>query len=704
MRGFVEPEFCGAGWPANLLCDGGWHEWEIADGTGGAHARILSGRLPADAGDGVKPPFRADIAGLRGLALCALVADATLMRSGSAGYAGLDVFMVICGYLTTAGIVAELRGGDFKWRDFYARRVRRLLPPLLALLWISLLAGWALLFADEFRQLGRQVAGGALFADNFFLRARGDCLDAPCAAMPLMNLWSLALLGQFYVAWPPLLVFAVRRGVALRTLITLLTPASLALFFITARFDAHSALLLPLHRAWEPLVGAAVAAFDSPAAGGRDGRARRAGLGFTLLGVGLPAAWSAPFGSLLPVIGTALLIHAGARTWFNRRLLSAAGLVWLGRHSYPLYLWYWPLLSFAALLANGPPAALARIGAIAVAALLAWATVRFLRQPANGSTRTGSTPLLLTCMALLAIAGTLTDHGLLPALVKNRGIDAMMAESDVWNYLEQREVSREIGPRIFELDGARNQVTLLMGDSHVAQYSPRLGHALTNAPARSNSAIFAVSGGCMPIPGVFEDNPAHRDCPRVRQAALELIARPEVKTVVIGAAWNTYFIQQTGPRATAEDYEYYYLRDGRRYYFRGGAGAQLAMDALERLLATLTASKTVFLLLDNPLGRRFDPHAFLIRDHLSRTLVPLDADAAARFPRAQRQLRERLLDLARRLHVRVLDPDAVICHSERCARLMSDGTPVYLDGGHLSAAWVLQQAGFMDQVLAPSTP
>ncbi len=301
----------------------------------------------------------------------------------------------------------------------------------------------------------------------------------------------------------------------------------------------------------------------------------------------------------------------------------------------------------------------------------------------------------------MAIAGVLADHRVVSVPVKNRDIEAMMSQPDVWEYLKDGDNSREIRPGVFELAGVPDSVTLLLGDSHVAQYSPRLGRVLARDSSASNTAIFAVSGGCVPIPGVFEDTPVHRECPRVRETALDLATRPNVKTVVIGAAWNTYFIQQTGPKVSSDDYEYYYLQDGQKYSFRSGPGAQLAMHGLERLLTTLAATKTVFLLLDNPLGHRFDPYSFLARNHFTRSIATDQTDPAAAIPAAQRLLREELLKLAARIHVRVLDPDASMCRGGRCARLMSDGAPIYLDTGHLSAAWVVRHADFMDQVLAP---
>lgn len=605
------------------------------------------------------------------------------------GWAGFDVLFVICGFLTSAHLLEDLERGAFRFREFYARRVRRLFPPLLAVLSLSLLCGWSILFADEFSRLGRQVAGGALFAENLYLRAQIDHFDAKSAALPLMHLWSLGLLAQFYLVWPALVVLAVRRRWRLDALIAAIAIPSFALYLIEGRLDPRAAFYLPLPRAWEPMLGAGLAA--AWAAGAVPARWREwrsiAGLGLILAGLATTAVAAG-------ALGAALIISGGSDAWLNRRVFGAGWLTRCGRHGYPLYLWLWPVLAFAYIANDGPLPMAARVAALAAAVLLAWTSRPLMQAPIR-------VPALAALMGVVALAGVLADHRVLTVPVKNSDIDAMMSQPDVWRYLEDRGNSREIKPGVFELDGVPGSVTLLLGDSHVAQYSPRLGRVLARDSSASNTAIFAVSGGCVPIPGVFEDTPVHRECPHVRETALDLASRPDVKTVVIGAAWNTYFIQQTGPKVRSDDYEYYYLQDGQRYSFRSGPGAQLAMRGLERLLGTLAATKTVFLLLDNPLGHRFDPSTFLARDHMARSIAIERTDPAAAIPAAQRLLREQLLTLAARIHVRVLDPDATMCRSGRCARLMSDGVPIYLDAGHLSTTWVLRHADFMDQVLAP---
>lgn len=353
--------------------------------------------------------YRPDIDGLRAVAVLAVVAYHAFPAWVRGGFVGVDVFFVISGYLITGIIAAGLRGGRFSFTEFYARRVRRIFPALALVLTASLAAGWFLLFADDYVALGRHVAGGAGFVANLTLWGEAGYFDAAADTKPLLHLWSLGIEEQFYLVWPLLLFLAWRQPVSLFAVTGLILALSFALNVRSVRLDVVAAFYSPVTRFWELLVGGALAC-------AADARLRRAwreggaalGLGLiaiavTMLDAGrlFPGLWA-----LLPTLGAALVIAAGPDTWVNRAVLSNRGMVGVGLISYPLYLWHWPLLSFARIAAGETPPAAARLALVLASIGLAWATFEIVEKPIRyGHRRDRFVPVLGTAMAVVLASG-----------------------------------------------------------------------------------------------------------------------------------------------------------------------------------------------------------------------------------------------------------------------------------------------------------
>ncbi|MES2481134.1 MAG: acyltransferase, partial [Pseudomonadota bacterium] len=290
------------------------------------------------------------------------------------GFIGVDVFFVISGFLISTIIFENLAQGTFSFTTFYARRIKRIFPALLLVLAASLAFGWFALFSQEYQQLGRHIAAGAGFVANLVLRGEAGYFDNSAETKPMLHLWSLGVEEQFYIVWPLVVWLAWRLRLRLGLITLVMAALSFALCVKGVRSDAVAAFYSPLTRFWELLFGTLLAWLmlegkkaESPGAGtpwqrlaGFLAGDRRAGHtlsdalsfgGLLLLVVGFwgirksfsfPGAWA-----LLPVLGATLIIAAGPQAWVNRTLLSHRLAVWFGLISFPLYLWHWPLLSFA---------------------------------------------------------------------------------------------------------------------------------------------------------------------------------------------------------------------------------------------------------------------------------------------------------------------------------------------------------------------
>ncbi|MDE2586306.1 MAG: acyltransferase, partial [Betaproteobacteria bacterium] len=358
----------------------------------------------------VHPVYRPDIDGLRAVAILSVVVFHAFPTHLRGGFVGVDIFFVISGFLISNIIFRSLQRGDFSFTEFYAHRIKRIFPALILVLATSFALGWFTLLPDEFKQLGKHMAAGAGFVQNFVLWKEAGYFDTASELKPLMHLWSLAIEEQFYLIYP-LLIWAAWR-VRLNALAVLIGLAALSfgLNVLEIRAEAVKTFFVPQTRYWELLAGAVLAYLQlfrrtqpavgddqdasspvligQPASSAHRRRVRNnlqsaCGLFLILVAViaihkgkAFPGWWA-----LAPVTGAFLLILAGPQAWVNRNLLANRLMVFVGVISYPLYLWHWPILSFARIVEAEMPSPEIRGAAVALSFLLAWLTYRLLERP-----------------------------------------------------------------------------------------------------------------------------------------------------------------------------------------------------------------------------------------------------------------------------------------------------------------------------------
>jgi peptidoglycan/LPS O-acetylase OafA/YrhL len=366
----------------------------------------------------VSPRYRPDIDGLRAIAILAVVMFHVAESILPGGFIGVDVFFVVSGFLISTIIVENLERRSFSFLDFYARRIRRIFPALAIVLLACYCYGSFALLPEEHRQLSKHIAGGAAFVSNFILLNETGYFDALAETKPLLHLWSLAIEEQFYLVWPLVLWLCWRGGKGMLLAATaVIGLASFALNVWTAPSDPVLAFYSPQTRFWQLMAGSALAfsiwgKFFAPI--GPEGLRQVLGqvaaiTGALLIGLGFVfirgdlnyPGWR----SLLPVIGTVLLIWAGPGAWLNR-ILSCRLLVWTGLISYPLYLWHWPLLSFARIEFGETPPIELRLVLVGLSVVLAWATFKFVETPIRtGGATSKKAVALLASVATVGLVG-----------------------------------------------------------------------------------------------------------------------------------------------------------------------------------------------------------------------------------------------------------------------------------------------------------
>lgn len=491
--------------------------------------------------------YRADVDGLRAVAVLAVIGYHAFPAAVPGGFVGVDVFFVISGYLITSLLRDELAAdGRIRLGKFYVRRIRRLFPALALVLAACLAAGWWLLVPSEYAALGRHAAASAGFVANLAFWLEADYFAPAADTLPLLHLWSLGVEEQFYLAWPLMLLLAARMGAGLRGLAAVAGGLSLLACLLLTPRDPGAAFFLPFTRFWELLAGALLAlrAVDAPRPAGRwpAEAAAFGGLALVLATCFLIDDQS-PFPgwrALLPVIGCVLLVAAAPATRWARGLLSLPALVWIGLVSYPLYLWHWPLLSFARIEAGGEVAPLVRLALVALAFALSALTWRLVERPLRHRlpARAALAALLPAMAAVLAAA---------VAVWALRGVESRAGEPvrAYANYAyDWRGPSREgscsltgaagepetFPPQCIDPPGATPRPTLVLwGDSHAALLYPGLREA---AGERLRLAQFTRSG-CRPY--LSSSKPA---CRASNAWVMERIAELRPDHVLLFAYWT----------------------------------------------------------------------------------------------------------------------------------------------------------------------
>lgn len=513
--------------------------------------------------------YRPDIDGLRGIAVLLVVAFHAFPGAIPGGFVGVDIFFVISGFLITGIIVDAQRAGQFSFREFYYRRIRRIFPALILVLAVTYGIGWRLLLPNEFVSLGRNLVGGAAFASNFVLWSEIGYFDFSADRKPLLHLWSLGIEEQFYIFWPLTMWLAARlrpRSAALPVVAWSVLLASWVCCVTLSALSPAAGFYLPITRIWEILSGAVLAlqptnfgglsacpsilrAFFGRTVGNAGTLAREAR---SLVGLGLVIFAAASFDkhqvfpgwrATLPVLGTFLLISAEG-SWINR-CLSRPAVVYIGLISYPLYLWHWPLLVFLRnidFLQGGRVPWQELVAAIVLAVVLASLTYHFVEKPIRaGAPRPARILAFCGAMAGLACLGLVTaDSGLafrLPEPV--RAAIEMPNFQEGWRahrcFLEHGEALDPFRGREC-IDDGKKPLVFLWGDSSAAALFPGL-RAMQHAGG-FRLAEFALSA-CPPIIGL--ELSARPGCKEGNDLVFAAAERERPQVVLLHAKWTYGF-------------------------------------------------------------------------------------------------------------------------------------------------------------------
>jgi len=338
--------------------------------------------VPKNAKPGSQMKYRTDINGLRALAVLPVLFFHSQWDAFSGGFLGVDVFFVISGFLITSLILKDLDTGNFSIISFYDRRARRILPALLFICSVVTLLSFIFMLPYDLKNYGQSLAATILSANNILLYLTSGYWSLAAEFKPLYHTWSLGVEEQYYMIIPVLLIAVYwvsknRRRAVLAVVVTLFLIS-----YVISLYSDNKELnfLIISHRMWELLAGSLVAILLMEKTIKNSNAMAIIGLFFIFLSYLFPFSVSSNQAvySLIPVIGTVLIIVFSSDRIITGKFLSLRPLSLIGTLSYSIYLIHMPLLAFLRLSTEGKPSAFTQLVFVLLSIPLAYLSWRFI--------------------------------------------------------------------------------------------------------------------------------------------------------------------------------------------------------------------------------------------------------------------------------------------------------------------------------------
>lgn len=648
--------------------------------------------------------YRPDIDGLRAFSILMVLIYHGFASLLPGGFIGVDVFFVISGFIITRQILSPIQHSRFSLMDFYLRRIKRLLPSLIAVLLFVCVVAYFYLSLRGYTQSLKHVMASSFFGSNFFLWKEHGYFDSQSTTKPLLHLWSLAIEEQFYLLWPVLLMglaFLSKKSPSkLKISVTFVCLAS----FLYSIFEIHrnpvAAFYSPFSRFWEIGVGCLAAvvlhgrsapkvkpSFGSTLPWDLATLTSLTALVFTGLWISkhslFPGYWA-----LIPTCAALLMIVAGERSALAQFLLCNQLMIGLGVISYSLYLWHWPVLTFLRIEFNKPTVTIILVG-LAISVLLATLTHFYIERP----TRTaGTKTMALGSIVALGFIGCFGWMGMTNRWIPTRlvphtkikeanvvpGLD--LSKSKCTGHLPAENSIEEFCSVWGNPDSERS--IFVWGDSMASAWMP----LFASLAKLHDLKVFLVSHpACPPLINTkrVDKSIADKYCNDFssRAEVVSLIETTKPMTVFLIARWNLYY---HGHIKNDELVERSFITSAANDMTADrSTAAEAFVRQLPETLIQLRKVPKVVVFRDTPVLK-----------------VPIDIGLTHRPKDFEPRFQEHLefekeingtIDKARKdiPNVIAFDPTKLLCNQEYCPAFI-DEVPIYFDEVHLTAKATLK--------------
>jgi peptidoglycan/LPS O-acetylase OafA/YrhL len=641
----------------------------------------------------VKTEYRADIDGLRAIAVLSVFMYHLGLASFSGGYVGVDIFFVISGFLITRIITRDIKRGQFSLPAFYAKRFKRILPALAAMAVACMVVAYALLAPENLAELGDSAVAMALFGSNIFFYLQAGYFDAPAEMKPLLHTWSLAVEEQYYLLFPLMMMGLAKwnRSRYTRWLLILCLISFVVGLVQSYSGNQSAAFYWITSRAWELFLGSLLVVPLFPLPTTKALRELLSLLGLTLIAVsvfGFDNQTVFPgVAALVPTIGAALIIYAGlGGSSIVGRLLSVKPLMLLGLISYSLYLWHWPIIVYAKYYSITPLEYKQMAGIVVVALIVSWLSWRYVETPFRKSQQNQSKVLVvsLTVLAALMVGGLV--------LSMNKGFEGRYQNVTAHNSDQQwlhwtacQNVSTRIrqGQPLCVMGSQNAKPTfLLWGDSHAKSIAVAFD---TAAQENDIKGQIAIQTGCPPLLGI--ERTGRTRCHQFNQTVLTyLINNPDIKTIVLAARWalstkGTRYKQEAGKQVTLIA-----IDDGgnKQVVKKSQNNVGLFNKGLRRTVKQLTQlGRQVVIVGPIPEVGYHVPAAEFVASRTQQDVNKLIAPSKQEFKKRTQEVDVVFSQLSTHNHVSIIEPAKKLCEYEVC-NVFFNGKVLYRDDDHLS--------------------
>ena len=622
--------------------------------------------------------YRRDIDGLRAISIIVVLMFHAGFGDWTGGFIGVDVFFVISGYLITSLIASQIQSGSFSLATFYERRIRRLLAATIPVVIFTTLFAWAFFTTERFTAYAQSVIAFATYTSNWFFYSQGGYFAAGSKAAPLLHSWSLAVEEQFYLVFPVAMIALYRRPALIRPILAAVALASfLYSHWLLSAGQQDLAFYSTFSRIWELMLGALLALSPGLRVGGGIATTamRVTGLGLILVPVFTYSSVT-PFpglAALPPVLGALMLLAADPqRTDPILRVLESAPATGIGRISYSLYLWHWPVI-VAMQTVVFDHNDLHKVLSLVLSFSLAVLSYRYIEQPIRARERLPrgrdmAALLAATTASFIAFGSYGWMSGGWPGRLSPEVERVAAAGAQRAAYEDSCHNVSNVTPAFCIVGGKTGPADIVLwGDSHAASLEPALRRY---ADERGLSLALAIRVDCPPLVGVWRSKDPSQLCRQFNDAALEYIARNTPRLVVIVARWSGY---TNGPQL---------LRNDQTAATNLTESRAIFASALDRTLQTINGPATV-VVEQVPENSGDIPSAYLV---LSRLGLPLSTvTAPIEKHRKRMQATVLALDQAASKHTFVrFNPASAFCEQEPSCIAEVGGKLLYFDDHHLN--------------------
>lgn len=612
--------------------------------------------------------FRSDINGLRAIAVVAVVLFHFGIAGFEGGFAGVDIFFVISGYLMTGIIFDKINNGNFSLIQFYLDRGRRIIPALAALCLILLIAGWFLLVPSDYSALGKHAASSLGFLSNVLFWRESGYFDAASHEKWLLHTWSLSVEWQFYLAYP-VFVLLIRKWFSAQAIRWVLAIAAVLSFFLSiylsSRQPSAAFYLLPT-RAWEMMTGGLVYLFPVALTRRRSAVIEWGGLGLILFSLFYfrPADQWPGWLAAIPTMGAVLAIIA-ARD--DSCITGNPAAQFLGKTSYSIYLWHWPVVVGLSYFAKMHEISWQLIGIAAslVLGYLSYILIETRTRSFFPSSRAGVFRLTCAVASIGAVAvGVAVMQGV-PARVSPA---VLTADQERFNQ-KHRALSNHNSLTSIPDDSP----TIVIGDS----FADALANSITEAapPDSKERITFLIKHGCPTIQKTkLVDESLSPGCFEFNEKILALVSEKSFRPRNVVVVNSTGYVQRG--------------RAPRIFFVPEGQSKAISFSAEEytrRYVDTacrIAKHHSVYLVKPIPRFEVNIPSAISRQLFLNGSAPDITIDLQ-KYREDNSLILDAMTQARAKCGAHLLDPAPYLCPDGKCMGSLN-GRPLYFDATHLS--------------------